>query len=80
MAKGYTIESLKRVYDDGSGDYVQISPDADGLDCVDIRQYNSKGEIYANGQARITMSQEMAEKLSLALQAYLAETKREQER
>jgi hypothetical protein len=79
MAKGYTIESIKRVYDDDCGEYVQVSPDADGLNCVEIRQYNSKGNICGDGQARITMAPAMAEKLAEALQAYLDDLKKEQE-
>jgi hypothetical protein len=79
MADKFTIESLKRIYHDDSGEYVQISPDADGFDCVEIRQYDSKGEICGGGKARITMPPDMAEKVVVALQDYLADLKKEKE-
>ena len=32
----YTSETFRRVYDDLSGTYIQINPDVDGLNCVEI--------------------------------------------
>lgn len=67
----YSIERLVRVCDDNHGTYIQISPDADGLDMVDIRSYDEKGEIESKGAARISMPLEQAILVSEALSNYL---------
>ena len=51
----YTIEKHMRVYDNDSGEYIEIRPDGDGLGCVDIRQCDRQGKILA----RITTSRDM---------------------
>lgn len=45
MNKRYSIERLIRVYDDDTGSYIQIAPDSDGLDLVEIRQVTAKGVV-----------------------------------
>lgn len=79
MAKGFTIETIKRIYDDGSGEFVQICTDADSLDLVEIRQYDDKGKICGDGQARITMTVPLAEKVLEAFQQYMAGVKKEEQ-
>lgn len=56
----FTSENIIKVYDDSSGEYVYVGPDADGLDCCEIRSVDEKGNIYGNGAARITMQPEQA--------------------
>lgn len=38
----FSKETLHRVYDDTTGDYLEIGPDADALDLIEIRAYTSK--------------------------------------
>ena len=33
----YSLETIKRIYDDTTGDYLEIGPDSDALDLVEIR-------------------------------------------
>lgn len=35
----FSLETVKRVYDDTSGDYLEIGPDMDALDLIEIRAY-----------------------------------------
>lgn len=37
MAHEYRIETIKRIYTNGTGEYIHIGPDADGLNLLDIR-------------------------------------------
>jgi hypothetical protein len=53
---GYTIERVIKVYDDGSGEYVYIGPDADGLDMVELRACGEGGRI----TSRMAMTKEQA--------------------
>ena len=57
---GFSAEKSVRVYDDTSGEYVYIGPDADGLDLVELRSYDATGQIESKGAARITMPIEQA--------------------
>ena len=34
----YTLEKLYRIYNDTSGDYIEVSPDGDSLGLVEIKQ------------------------------------------
>jgi len=63
----YTIENRIRVYDEDSGEYIEICPDADGLMCVDIRQCDRDGKILA----RITANREMMSSVREALDRFL---------
>lgn len=56
----FTSENIIKVYDDATGESVYIGPDGDGLDCVEIRALDEKGNIYNNGNARVTMQPEQA--------------------
>jgi hypothetical protein len=42
--KGYSIEHFVRVYDDKTGGYVQIGPDSDGLNLIEIGAWDNEGE------------------------------------
>lgn len=72
MAK-YSIEKSYRVYNDSTGEYVRIGPDADGLDLVDIWSCDKDDNIESSGNARISMPLEQAKLVADALNKYLAE-------
>ena len=44
MANKYTLETIQRIYNDGSGEYIEIGPDADGLDLITIADVDSDGK------------------------------------
>ena len=67
MTTSYSIEHHVRIYNDRDGDYISISPDADGLDLVEIRSCDGANKI----QARLTMDIPLAIKLRNALGDYL---------
>ena len=58
----YTLERMFEVWDDGSGSSIEIGPDRDGLDLVEVRA-RDQGKIVA----RITMSKEQAALVAKAL-------------
>ncbi len=59
----YSAETFIRIYDDKTGEHVQVGPDADGLDCVEISQREQSGKI----EARITIQPEQALLLAKAI-------------
>ena len=71
MAKTYSTEFYIRICDDDeSGDYVQIGPDKDGLDLVEISSYvGSKEGVKEIGH--IVMPVEQANKLQQAIRDYI---------
>lgn len=52
----YTYERVIKIYNDKSGDYIYVGPDADGLDMVEIRDVDMRGPI----TARIAFTKEQA--------------------
>ena len=62
----FEVETLKRVYDNKTGDYVEIGPDSDGLGLVSLRQFES-GKLVA----MITMSRAQAEVFVTAQMEFL---------
>lgn len=50
--KGYSLEVLRRVYDDDSGAYIEVGPDRDGLDLVEVRT-TTKDTVMHPKQARL---------------------------
>ena len=42
---GYTLERVIKVYDDSTGGHFYVGPDADGLDCVEVRSVDERGKI-----------------------------------
>ena len=67
MSEQYEIEKSYKVWDNKHGERIEIGPDADGLNLVEIRYVDPEGKI---GQ-RIDMPFEMAEKVYQALGLYL---------
>jgi len=63
----YTMERHLRIYNNETGEFVSVSSDADGLDLVEIRQYDRIGNI----TQRIAIPDEQAIKLVQALKEYL---------
>jgi hypothetical protein len=61
-----SVEHSSRVYNDDDGSCISISPDADGLELVEIRQIENEKIV-----ARITMQPEQAKHVCLALKEYL---------
>lgn len=54
----FSRERIERVYDDGSGEYIQVRPDAEGIALMEIAYYNEKGEkhqllLMSHEQARL---------------------------
>jgi hypothetical protein len=66
MAQQYSIERHIRIYDDASGEYLEVAPDADGLDLVELRSVTGKDEI----AERVVMTRQQAELVANALVEY----------
>lgn len=69
-ADTYSVETVRKVYDDSCGDHIYVGPDADGLDLVELRYVDSKGVI----SNRISMPKTLA---LLVAEAIIAATKDE---
>lgn len=41
----YSLEHLSEIWDNNHGDHLEIGPDRDGLEMVEIRELDSKGKI-----------------------------------
>jgi len=41
----YSLETLFKVWDDSTGCRYEVGPDADGLDCIELRSVDKKGNI-----------------------------------
>ena len=41
----YSIETIYRVYNDKSGEYIEVGPDADGIGLIEVRMYTDDGKI-----------------------------------
>lgn len=59
----YTVEILIQIWDDNSGCRLEVGPDRDGLDLVEIRGYSDDGKLSTS----ITMTQESALLLAQAI-------------
>lgn len=44
-ADTYTIETVRKVYDDSCGTHIYVGPDADGLGLIELRDVDSKGVV-----------------------------------
>lgn len=62
---GFTVESFHRVYNDVTGDYIEVGPDCDSLGLTEIKVGDAK-----NG---IVLPSEQLPKLIVALQKRLAD-------
>jgi hypothetical protein len=52
----FTSETVVQIWDDKDSTRIDVGPDRDGLDLVEIRQYDAQGVI----ASRITMPREQA--------------------
>ena len=68
----YSVETVRKIYDDSCGDHIYVGPDADCLGLIELRYVDSKGLI-ANG-SRIAMPKTQA---LLVAEAIIAATKDE---
>ena len=59
----YTVETVVRVWDDKSGERVEVSPDRDGLDLVELRYYTDDCKIGSS----MTLPAEQAHLVALAM-------------
>ena len=69
-ADTYSVETVRKVYDDSCGEHIYIGPDADGFDLIELRYVDSKGVI----GSRISMPKALA---LLVAEAIIAATKDE---
>jgi hypothetical protein len=67
---GFSLETVQEVWDDSTGERVEIGPDRDGLDLIEIRYRNPEGKI----GARISMTKEQAALVGKALMRALGGT------
>lgn len=44
-ANTYSVETVRKIWDDSCGEHIYIGPDADCLDLVEIRHVNDKNVI-----------------------------------
>lgn len=63
MPKDFELETLYEIWSNQDGSSIEVGPDRDGLDLVEIRQRDEGHKIIA----RITMAKEQAELLKVAL-------------
>ena len=61
--KGFSMETKHEIWDDDHGSCVEVGPDRDGLDLVEIRQKDETGKI----EARMSFPKEQAALISKAL-------------
>ena len=62
----YTTQREIRVYDDDSGDYLSVGMDGDGLELVELHQFDGGID-----HARIVMKPEQARIFARAINEYL---------
>lgn len=68
MAQGYRMEMLLEIWNDDSGEHLEVGEDRDGLDLVEIRAYDSNNKV----EARMTFTVPQAHLLLKALDKFLA--------
>jgi len=59
----FKLEPMCQIWDDKYGDRIEVGPDRDGIDLVEIRSYCSDGKLMAT----ITMQPEQAKLVSEAI-------------
>lgn len=64
---GYTMETMREVWNDQSGERVEIGPDRDALGLVELRTRDGDGNL----KQRLTFAQEEARMVALAMLACL---------
>lgn len=63
----YTLQTVRQIWNDRDGDRVDVAPDADGTDCVELLYRNEKGEV--NNSRRLTMPPAQARLVAQAMVA-----------
>jgi hypothetical protein len=43
--KGFSTEIVHKVYNDDTGEFIEVGPDADGTDLIEIRCVDANGNI-----------------------------------
>jgi predicted RNase H-related nuclease YkuK (DUF458 family) len=71
--KQFHIERVTHIHDSDTGNHLYIGPDREGLDCVEIRDVSSKGEV----EQSIFMSRELAIMVARAILELYAGSKSE---
>ena len=64
----YSIETVIQIWNDKTGERVEVGPDRDGLDLVQIRSYADNGTL----ERDITFTQEQAKLVAEAIQLIVA--------
>jgi hypothetical protein len=72
----WSLETMYEIWDDDSGDKIEVGPDRDGLDMVEIRWRTDDGKI----AERMTFTQEAVPLLIEALTKALADAKAAKEK
>jgi hypothetical protein len=70
-----STEVFRRVYNDDHGSYIQVGPDADALDLVEIRTTNPLSKEYF-GDFRLVLHPEFALALAFAIISAAEEAQR----
>jgi hypothetical protein len=60
----YTLETLHQIWNDKTGDHIEIGPDRDGLDLIEFRSYTSDSHKPAQ---EVTLTREQLIKLQAAI-------------
>ncbi len=63
----YSLEKMFEIWNDTTGECLQIGPDRDGLDLIEIRMKDDTGKT----NDRITMTKEQARLLADAIQQFI---------
>lgn len=71
MSEQYSFETKYEIWNDKTGYCIEVGPDRDGLDLIEIRSRDSHGHI----DARFTMTRGQAVLIAKALNLLLAGTK-----
>lgn len=59
----YSLENVARIWNDKTGEYIEIGPDNDGLDLLEIRTYTDDKKLGGS----VTFTPEQAKLLATAL-------------
>lgn len=59
----YSLENLARIWNDNTGECIEVGPDNDGLDLLEIRAYTDKKKLTGS----ITLTSEQAKLVAEAL-------------
>lgn len=66
MERKYETEIVRRIYENQEGVYLEVGPDSDGLDCVELRTVDTKSKEYF-GTINILLPKELARHVGQAL-------------